>query len=623
MLCMLKKDQKSLLSLFQCEFNRQIEEDYSKTLSGNEDLRLFFINENRAFTDGKNIIIDPATHDLYFDKVALYKTEDWMKIGNEFSKDPWNALKMITRAQNIHESLHIIYTTFPLYALTDKRATSKGRKKVLSLISNIIEDAFIEAVGCSIYDNIELFLVFGRVSALFAKTKVKGTTQEVLGEHTEELISDYLNYMVGFLLYPMIELREPREELKEYIENTKELFVAGSLTGEPEKRYEYTQRIFDIIEEIVPDDGELIDEDLLQVMLGGMKTHSMDQSSINTFANGGKSCDNLRRLFVDGNGDLIKSFDFKNTLKDTIASFQIDKDISAQLIYSTGSKIKLSGKDMDVTILHNHITINEKHPKINMNLKKAYQNIHNKYQLNINSYNSRFAQLLKARIPTREEKYLFGTGISSKRLSDTKKRFWYKNSEELGIPDIGIVLLIDGSGSMHGERRNSTIIASVILHEVLKKQGIAHSIVEHRASFDKPEIDINILVEFNAKNEEKYNLMQIDANGCNRDGLAIAWCEKYINTKCNSAEKLIIVLSDGIPAQIVDNYLPPASVKDTANIVAKIQKRGTKIIAIALDDNQIHPCYNDLKEIYSHIVSCSNLGRLTGQLLAIISKQIS
>jgi hypothetical protein len=123
-------------------------------------------------------------------------------------------------------------------------------------------------------------------------------------------------------------------------------------------------------------------------------------------------------------------------------------------------------------------------PKPNLNLRKAYQNIYSKYHININSYNSRFTQLLKARIPSREEHKLFGAGISSRYLADTKKRYWYRNDEDFGIPDMAVMLLIDGSGSMEGSRRESAMVSSVILHEVLKKQGVVHAIVEHRAIYE-------------------------------------------------------------------------------------------------------------------------------------------
>ena len=227
-------------------------------------------------------------------------------------------------------------------------------------------------------------------------------------------------------------------------------------------------------------------------------------------------------------------------------------------------------------------------------------------------------------IPAREEKKLFGSGITSTRLADVKKRYWYRNAEDYGIPDLAVLLLIDGSGSMGGSRKESAMISSVILHEVLKKQGITHSIVEHRAGFNDPIVKVNILVGINAKNEEKFNLMTLSAGGDNRDGLALFWAEKFLNTYTTCTQKLIIVLADGAPAHAYDNYYPPVSSKDTANAAAKIIKRGTDIIAVALDDGNVgtYACYDALKEIYPSVVSCTDLKRLTGQLLGIISKNL-
>ena len=73
-------------------------------------------------------------------------------------------------------------------------------------------------------------------------------------------------------------------------------------------------------------------------------------------------------------------------------------------------------------------------------------------------------------------------------MGDMKRRIWFRNTRGNERPDISVLLLIDGSGSMHGDRRNSAMISSVILHEVLRKQSIQHAIVEHRGHFYDPEI---------------------------------------------------------------------------------------------------------------------------------------
>jgi nitric oxide reductase activation protein len=200
-------------------------------------------------------------------------------------------------------------------------------------------------------------------------------------------------------------------------------------------------------------------------------------------------------------------------------------------------------------------------------------------------------------------------------------------NEDFGIPDLAVMFLVDGSGSMEGLRRESAMVSSVILHEVLKKQGMAHAIVEQRAEFDNPVVRINILVGFNARNEEKYNLMALAADGNSREGLSLYWAERFLTKNTSCSQRLIIVLADGAPMHNYDDYTPPVSSKDTANAAVKIIRRGTDIIAVALDDggnvkNNEYACYDALKEIYPSVISCTDLKRLTGQLLSIISKNL-
>ena len=153
----MQKQDRDILKMFQNEDNRKIEEDFASMLSENPNIRLFFINENQAYTDGKNIVVDPANDELFCDKIALKQTEDYLGLPASFSTDGFIALKMITRAQNIHEALHIIYTNFPPDLLKDPRGkNNKFNRMILSSISNVIEDCFIEAAGASEFDNMNL-----------------------------------------------------------------------------------------------------------------------------------------------------------------------------------------------------------------------------------------------------------------------------------------------------------------------------------------------------------------------------------------------------------------------------------------------------------------------------------
>lgn len=657
---------KAILDKFQCDKNREIEESFARTFSETEDTRLFFINEDAAYTDGKNIVVDPAYHDIYKDEECITQTEEVLSWPGLVSATPWNALKMVTRGLTLHECLHLLYSDFPCRAWNDPDlAEWENGKKTVASISNIIEDAYIEAVGASVYDNIAIYLMFSRVAPVLAKKEVEGTAgrkfrldepEELkdykppeakpedltaeekalleeylhfkeLQKQTERLI-DYFDYMAGFLLFPMFKYADPDADLAVYVEKTKQLFLDGSIQDNPSDRYRYSKMIFEIIKPLVPRDeeGEL-GEGLLPGTVAGQGSHGNGQNSIGGQKRQGRRQSVTTRLFTNIDGSPKDGTD--SDVPDLIAAvkgFENDEQASDDVTSYKGYFVKHTGNSVGATPVHKDIQINENHPEINLHLKKAYQNIYNQYHLNINSYNSRFLKLLKAQVPVKDNRFQFGYGIDSKRMGDPKRRFWFRNQKGNEVPDMSVLLLIDGSGSMWEARRNSAMISSVILHEVLKKQEIEHAIVEHRAHFHEPEIDVNILVDFNAREEEKYNIIQLDADGDNRDGLALYWAEKYINQKTFCDNKLIIVLSDGQPAHVYDGYYGPVADKDTANAAKKIINRGTNIIAIALDDecgdDEDCSTYSKLKEIYPHLVQCRDLKRLTGQILNIVSKQL-
>lgn len=630
-----RKKAKEILKQFQCDYNRNLEESFACTFSENNNLRLFFINENKAFTDGRNIIVDPAYNNLYFDQKALLDTEKYLDLPENSFENPWNVLRIITRGQTIHECLHILYSDFSNKINLDPRCNTINKKKTMAMISNIIEDAYIEAVGTSVYDNIDTYLMFLRISIMYSNFKTKDTASTTFQVHKTSVEENsenneldymplilYLNYMGVLLLYPMLKQKEASSNFIEYYEKTKDLFLKGCTLASPKDRYSTCQQIFDIILPLIPEDELTLNLKKIEQIIGGCKTHSINEDSISTEKGKGKTQEITTRLFVDINGNPKKTNNKSKEFINILSEFEKHNEATRKILIYEGYINILHGINFDSSVLHNEIEIKEIHPKINLNMKKAYDNLYKKYRLTINTYNNRFQSLLEGKVSTREEKLLFGYGINSKMIGDSKRRYWYKNNIVNNTPQLAILLLIDGSGSMAGNRRDSTIIASLIMHEVLKKQEIPHAIIEHRACFEEPEIDINVLIDFKYKNEEKLNLMEIDSYGDNRDGLALFWAEKYMKENETCENRLIIVLSDGLPSHEVDNYYPPISTKDTKNAVIKITNRGTNIIGISLDDIDSYDCYDGLKEIYPNLISCNDLNKLTGQIFRIISKEL-
>ncbi|MDR2771392.1 MAG: hypothetical protein LBB57_05095 [Clostridiales Family XIII bacterium] len=671
-------------------------------LSERSELRLFFVNAGDSFTDGRNIILNPGVGELFADKRALRQTEYLLRMTERFSDNPLQALRTITRALNIHESLHILYTDFPGGVAHDPRASTPLRASTLSVIKNIIEDAFIEAVGCSVYDNLEYFLLWlrmllfcsdipreGTVDRVFAASKapiaakpqaqagvdLAARAEADLAARAEAeakaayvskllLLKQYLEYMAAFLLYPMLHLPAPPEALADYTARTKPLFIEGSLCGNAQERYTCTQRIFDIIEPLAPETetGEL-DAESLKRMLFGQKTHSAAGTSPVPYTREGKSAQALRRLWTDENGDPVLDADGRLSsryvlrrdglspganqaqrhpqpnadsipfwdganAKETAALADTDQT-SEDADFQVEPRVAgYTGRDFDCASIHDGIGIEVEKPPVNFHLKRAYTNLCNAHRLTIHSYRTRLSQILNAETDVREDKLLFGQRIVSHRLGDSKKRYWQKTSRGVDVPNVAFLLMIDGSGSMEGKRREAAMAASVILHEVLRKNDIAHAIVAHRAIYGEALLRHEILVDFGAKDEEKYNLLTLKAEGGTREGLSLYWGERYLREKSDAEYNVILMISDGLPAHYADEddtYRPPASARDAANAVRRITERGTRIVAIALDfldDGDAFSCYQDLKEIYRALVSCTDLRRLPGQLLRLVSKEL-
>ena len=612
-----------ILKKFQCDTVRLAEESFCRIFAENEAARLFFINENEAFTDGRNIVVDPAIWQLYRDRQALQQIEDYLHWPPVVLRDTWNVLQIVTRFQTLHECLHLLYSKFPPDGAVNKRYQTHCEKKVASLIGNIIEDAYIEAVGASVYDQIGPYLRFGRIANIFARDERDGTIEKALvntmmpmpkdeGKAKDSISSEQqkklqeerqrleklrlvLNEGLRLLLYPMLPKDEMSEDVQLYTKKLEPLWLDGSRAASPEERDSYTVRIFDIIRPLIPDERS---ENLLTgwlELLDGSRTHNGQAKSIGSRRSHGKAQAVTTRLFANLDGTPRESgenHDVTIIMRD-LPDFVRQKREVLLLSSYHGKVLIYPGQKLHAGPRHDKVEIRENHPAPDPSMRRAYQDIYKKYAVIIRSYANRFQQLLQERVEEREERRLFGSGITSRYLGDPKKRYWYRLQEGQGIPNLSVLLLINGSGSMDGPRRDAARASAIILHEVLKTQRIPYAVVEHRASFEELEMDVNVLVDFKEHHNESLNLMRLQAEGDNRDGLALLWSERYLRQHGRTEYPLMIVISDGVPCHEIDGYIPMGSLEDTAKIVRHITRHGTHIIAIALDDVQSVDIYFD------------------------------
>ena len=563
------------LDLILSEDNRILEEKYARELSDNNKVNLFFILENKAFTDGNNIVVDPSADDLYMKTNIIKKAEEKLGITRTIVNNCFTILKVISRGFIIHEALHIVYSDFPDEVINNERGSTENRKKVLLMLSNIIEDGYIENAGVSEFKNIEYYLKMLRTSLSLLIDNDKNNFNSYTA------LDIYFNYVCKETLFGGANYIIVHKKIWKCIKETIDIIKRAQIEINIKGRKEAVYKVFDIIEELITE--EPWDESKISnLILNNNITRC--RTSINNITQKGRTPKITRRLFEDLDG---RKVDLNKGSIEEIIELIDDEEDSIRL--SVGSIKFISAKEVKASNVHKGIKILIERPKVDLRNKVIYNRIISENKIAINNYSSKCRKLLEGEEIDKEEKQLFGSGINATRLGDVNKRYWYKNKTINKEVSCSFIILIDGSGSMYGSKNRQAIKSSIIIHEVLKKNNIEHAIVEERAVFDEPIVKHKILVDFKEKRNEKYNLVNLKAEHGTREGLSLLWVNDYLNKNSTAKEKVIIVISDGLPYHYIGGeditYEPPLSMIDTKDTVNRISKMGTKVIAIALEED--------------------------------------
>lgn len=663
---MLDETNLKILNNFQ-RYGYETEHDYAIMRTRTPEMKLEFQNNNNAYTDGNCITVDPAYNDLFADKEITDKAIKLLNWPNDIADTPEKRIRIITRAQVIHECLHKLYTMFPIPTNTDPIADTPNKRKIINILSNIIEDSYIEAVGITMYNNIRYYLQFFRTCiSLYNEQNMPQSNSSSASDSLDE----FINYFIDYILYPINHKSQPSDKIKEYVQKAKPVFYQATLCNDPQKRYNYAVDIFKIIKPLIPrDDQERINQDQFNQKMPGSDTHNgnktrpqpnnpnqkqpesslfpqpqeqQPQAQPKTLEDpteakkGGNLFEGLpqeqqpqqptkttQEILQEENSKEQAQQSLENFTEEINAAIEKQKEIQKSEEAEEKKRIpnqKISGDEFKEFTSHKEITIFENHPENCKHHKKDYDEMVQDHKITINYYNTRFLQMLQTNTDVMESGYITGLSLNTKKLGDTKKRYWNRNSIQQDTPDLAILILIDGSGSMSGSKKTNATKSAVILHEILQKQQINHAIVEHRAHYSEKSMEANILVDFNSPDSDKYNLLRIRANDVNRDGLSLLWAERYLAKQPNE-NKVIIVISDGIPNH--KNYKGENAVNDTKDIANKIINHGINVLAIALEEEQENTtseCYNKLKKIYTNIIDCPNPNNLTRKLLETINK---
>ena len=180
------------------------------------------------------------------------------------------------------------------------------------MIANIIEDAFIDAAGCSVYDNLSSYIVWGRVLTAFRTMKGQSTIERTFSKTKEEgtiseeilIVQEILEYLGYKYVYPMFKCFEPSKEIELYVNQVTPLFDKACIEGDADKRENYAIEIFEMLKELLPEHEEF-DFPELEELLHGMKTHGETPSAMKPTPRKGRYVKLTRKAFSNLDGSPI------------------------------------------------------------------------------------------------------------------------------------------------------------------------------------------------------------------------------------------------------------------------------------------------------------------------------
>lgn len=249
--------------------------------------------------------------------------------------------------------------------------------------------------------------------------------------------------------------------------------------------------------------------------------------------------------------------------------------------------------------------------------KSAKQNSYDKIFSDLRIYSKRLQKDIVNIIEERQEGtyltgLLRGTRINPSACARHDGRIFKANKLPDDEPILAVSLLIDQSGSMYGKNIAQSMKMAMIIEDFCAGLGIPISIVGHDVSGDL--VRLEQYIDFDDFTpERKYRLCNMYAGGCNRDGFALRYCLKRLESR-EEKTKLLILVSDGQPND--NGYGGEAAYKDLRSACEECRRKGITFFAAAIDKDK-----DRIKKIYGDsYLDITDLNTFPQKMVRIVKK---
>lgn len=554
---------------------------------------------------------------------------------------------MKVRGDIAHLAFHSRFTDFSVLKEIEKKYEKTTYDyQIEEEYLNIVEDYAVDMAGKFVFPGIAKFVDYTNHKC-YEQLPDLQMVEMMLGSLAAHRIA-----CMQFMLKGRLKGEFLKEETKELFEKTKPLLNEAKLTRTTFQRYEVSQKITELVDSLKEEAKELNQmsrmenpkgndvnekafgqgkatpkeaiEKMMQEM--GQSGEVQDAQDSNAVMQEGKTeqgqgqqmsmemseqmMDSMTKEMMQEMAEMMKATKGKDPVKENEEG-KMEESEDEKLI----KEIKEHLQNVDYGNIHHGMNIDS---KFNLRDKpNQYKSIKKKMHPVIRSTTKRLRDLLRFNEDEKRTGQVGGFLTQSQLWRKDGKVFSEKRDKN-DEAELGILLLVDESGSMENYARDRHAReASIVMAEVCQSLNIPFGVIGHTADSDDEIMIARHYVMFEKPIEkQKLRLPNIDSRSYNRDGMAIHYATEYIKRQ-SFKDKLLIVISDGIPNHYFNDYEDHVGEEDVKKKVKELEKNGVSIVGLAIGDGQ-----EQIHGMYKNAITINKLEKLPITLTKLIEKKI-
>ena len=281
-------------------------------------------------------------------------------------------------------------------------------------------------------------------------------------------------------------------------------------------------------------------------------------------------------------------------LKDDVAKEKVSEDQEKAIADSLSKD-----KEKDSHGIHENVTCKIVRSSKDAEGERLYEQEHSRLDKVVKRFIRDFLKEIEDRqIGSTQKGLYFGKGLTIDQVYRKDKKIFNNKIAPEDIPNMGVGILVDLSGSMYGPKMDRARESAYITYQFCQELNIPCFVIGHTVNFHTHKVEFHCVADENSLDkQDAKRIFSLRADGDNRDGFALRFC--YRKLEAMEAEtKLLLVISDGAPCDSSSrgvSYHMNNGAADMKMVVSEYLKKGIKTIVAGLGDDapNIKRCYKE------------------------------